>query len=391
MESTIEERLQTLLNSRDAQGRRLEYRPEDDSKIYLIEDGKKEVRCLGKILIGQKAILYHKMEDERNIFKTTNSWSINYQILQHVDIVLYESLSTDYQITKERALEFGDFMHFIETTEKKLYIPLKYWDYWHKGMRATYPDKFRLLTLFGCSWYEKLKPALDSDFMKKELPGKLFNQRKAGITIYPDNNYVFRAFRLCAFFHTKVVIIGQDPYSNGVADGLAFSYKDGVKIQGKTQSLDVIIKEIERDIYGGFKVDFDYNLSYLARQGVLLLNSILTVQKGKPLSHQDIGWQRFTSFALELLLLDKQPKVYMLWGKVSQELMKGIINKFNKAGNSNWKNNLFLYAPHPASDLYRSDNTGEIIIDYPNTFSGNKHFSQANTYLKANGRKEIDW
>lgn len=356
---------------------------DDDNFIRFYKKGNPDILTLGKLIIGERGLLYYKFEDERNIFLKTDSWSINYSIFQYVDYIVYETRTKWYQISKERAVEFGDVLQF-DGTEEKIYIPLRFWD-----IRRTLidPTEKRRRNLIGDSWYEKLGGVLGSPYMT-EIANFLNERRKVAV-VYPEQQNIFRAYKLSTFEHTKVVILGQDPYHDGSADGLAFSYLNGSK-KPVQKSLDLIIKEIERDVYDGFNLDFDYNLGYMARQGVLLLNAALTVEHGKPQSHSHIGWDRFVKITLYELLKDLRPRVFMFWGNIAQTLY-GVVQEKMREQNVAAGNHLILYAKHPASDLYGKDSFGNVTPNYPQTFSGCKHFSQANAFLKINKRKEIIW
>jgi len=379
--SSITEKLDALLNLVDEQGRRLIYRPEDEGKIYLKEGD--ELRCLGRIIVGTKNVLYSKFEDESNIFRKTEAWSINYAILKYVDHIHYETRTHDYSISKEVALEHGQFFHFIESTEKKVYTPIKYWNKFHKGGADVLPKETRLQQLFGTSWYEKLKPALLSSYMD-QLARRVYLRRQE-VTVYPAQDDVFRAFKHCPFFHTKVVIVGQDPYySDDTADGLAFSYKNGRKHGEKMKSLEVIFQEVEHNCYEGLHAGINFDLTDWAKQGVFLLNTILTVDKGYALSHMDYGWQRFTTFVLESLFLDETPKVFMFWGKEAKALASELEARIPHK-------HLVLRGVHPAADLHNKDIYGNLVKDYPKTFLGCQHFRKANEFLVRNSRREIIW
>lgn len=378
----VQERLKFLLESKDNQGRGM-YFDTYDSKLYLTED-KSEPKCIGRIAVGSNNILYTKFEDEKNIFRKTNAWSINYQVLKHVDHVHYETRTHDYHINKERVLEYGKFLHFSETTEKKIYVPLEYWESIHKGLKNINPVEHRLRLLFGNSWYEVLKNSLNSPFMQNLA--KWVNERRKVVEVYPAKEDVFRAFKHCPFYHVKVVILGQDPYyTPNTADGLAFSFKGGLK-QGSEKSLEVILKEIEDDCYNGCKVEKDYNLVGWAKQGVFLLNTCLTVEKGKPASHSKIGWQTFTNFVLVKLLQDPSPKVFLIWGNHAKTVIN---NALTSVGNVN--NHLIIRGNHPASDLYKRNEGMQLIEDYPNTFIGGRYFSKANNFLIKHAKREIIW
>ena len=184
-------------------------------------------------------------------------------------------------------------------------------------------------------------------------------------TIFPPPKKIFSALELCLFEDIKVVIIGQDPYhGEGQANGMCFSVPDGMSIP---PSLKNIYKEIESDI--GKRQITNGDLKCWADQGVLLLNSILTVVAHSPASHKNIGWEKFTDGIIKKISDEKNGVVFLLWGnyaKSKSELIDG-------------KKHLILKAPHPSPF---SVHTG---------FFGCKHFSQANKYLISKGGKSIDW
>lgn len=248
-----------------------------------------------------------------------------------------------------------------------------------------------LANLIGESWVPVLGEEFNKDYLR-QLAGWISYTRQSK-TIYPESADVFRALKLCPYGQVKVVILGQDPYYDGSADGLAFSYKDGLKFPKGKKSLDIILEEVERDCYNGFNVNKDYQLDYLAKQGVLLLNSILTVFKGKAGSHKGLGWETLTSKIILTQIKDSSPKVFMLWGKEAKDLYFNAIASTEKEHSFFYYNHkhLILEAKHPASDLYNSDSFGNISLDYPNTFSGCKHFSKANQFLLENNLTCIDW
>ncbi len=184
--------------------------------------------------------------------------------------------------------------------------------------------------------------------------------------IYPTGRQIFNAFEKCSFDNTKVVILGQDPYHGfGQANGLCFSVNDGVR---NPPSLVNIFKEIESDL--GTPFPATGNLERWAEQGVLLLNSTLTVRDGQPGSHQGKGWERFTDTVIRVLSNEKSGLVFMLWGRYAQD----------KGSMIDPRRHFVLKAKHPSP---MAANGGG--------WFGCRHFSQANNYLKSNGKPEIDW
>lgn len=214
---------------------------------------------------------------------------------------------------------------------------------------------------------ENWKKVLIKEFSKEyffELKNFLIKEKKDHV-ICPKGQDIFNAFNLTSFNNVKVVILGQDPYhGEGQAHGLAFSVPNHIK---QPPSLKNIFKELSQDI--NIPIPRTGNLTFWAKQGVLLLNSILTVRLKVAGSHQKKGWEIFTDTVIHKLSKERTGIVFMLWGKYAQEKAKIIDN--NK--------HLILTAPHPSPF---SAYTG---------FFGCNHFSKTNNFLKENGKNEIDW
>ena len=211
------------------------------------------------------------------------------------------------------------------------------------------------------------KNALAGEFEKPyfaSLVRFLHQEKAAGKIIYPPGGEIFRAFDLTPVDNVKVVILGQDPYHGpGQAMGLSFSVRDGIPAP---PSLKNIFKEIEDDM--GIRMSGSTNLEKWARQGVLLLNSVLTVQAGIPTSHGNIGWQEFTDAVIRYLSEHRSGIVFLLWGKYA----------VNKASLIDASKHYVLTAAHP-SPLARG------------AFFGCRHFSKANSILASEGKEPIDW
>lgn len=212
-------------------------------------------------------------------------------------------------------------------------------------------------------WAEYLKPEFSKPYYKK-----LYDRVKdeySRYQIFPPADDIFNAFHFTPLKDVKVVIFGQDPYHNvGQAHGLCFSVKPDVEIP---PSLVNIYKELHEDL--GCYVPNNGYLTKWAMQGVMMLNTVLTVRAHQANSHRDIGWEQFTDAAIRVLNEVDRPIVYLLWGSPAQK----------KAAMLNNPKHLILKAPHPSPlSAYRG-------------FFGCKHFSQANEFLKANGQEPIDW
>lgn len=214
------------------------------------------------------------------------------------------------------------------------------------------------------SWKLVLGEDLGLDYMLR-LEAFLAAEKAAGKVIYPAERDIFRALNLTPPQQVRVVIIGQDPYHGpGQADGLCFSVRPGSDLP---PSLCNICKEISNEL--GVAVNTTGCLDHWAEQGVLLLNSILTVEQARPGSHQGKGWERFTNRIIELLNESRDSLVFMLWGSYAH----------HKGAAVDTARHLVLKSPHPSPlAAYRG-------------FFGNGHFRKANDYLEARGLGAIDW
>ena len=217
--------------------------------------------------------------------------------------------------------------------------------------------------MIGNKWDELLKEEFKKDyftnlidFIKKEYKTK---------TIYPKQNEVFNAFRYTDYDNVKVVIIGQDPYHGpNQAEGLSFSVSNEVL---KPPSLKNIFKELESDL--GIQFPKHNSLKPWAKEGVLLLNAVLTVEEHKPTSHKDKGWETFTDNVIRIINNKEQPVVFILWGQYAKNKKALITNK----------KHLIIESAHPSP------------FSAYNGFFGSKPFSKTNEFLKKNNIKEIDW
>ena len=204
---------------------------------------------------------------------------------------------------------------------------------------------------FDKPYYKKLRAFLKSEYSSK--------------TIYPDMYDIFNALKFTPYEDVKVVILGQDPYHGpNQAHGLCFSVKKGVE---PPPSLKNIFKEINADL--GVNFSGSGELTSWATQGVLLLNTVLTVRAGSPNSHKGMGWEILTDKIISLLNEREQPIVFLLWGANARAKKALITNK----------NHLVLETVHPSP------------LSAYNGFFGCKHFSKTNIFLEKNGMKKIDW
>lgn len=221
--------------------------------------------------------------------------------------------------------------------------------------------------IVGKQWTPYLVGEFASSYMQ-ELKKMLSVAATYG-TIYPHRNDIFKAYQKTGINDAKVLILGQDPYHNGVATGLAFDVGDSKSIN---PSLRNIQTEIKASV--GPLVRSDGNLEHWADQGVFLLNTILTVDKGTAHSHKGWGWERFIAATLTALAEreSNKPLVIMLWGKAAQEY----------ASYFRMPHHYVLTAPHPAAEVYAGGKAG---------FFGCGHFEKCNNYLRQKGEAPIQW
>jgi len=214
------------------------------------------------------------------------------------------------------------------------------------------------------TWKEILGAEKKSPYFL-EILSLLNEERKQGKIIFPPKEQIFNAFKLTAFEDIKVVILGQDPYHGaGQAHGLSFSVQKSIR---QPPSLQNIFKELEHDI--GMQNPKYGDLSGWAKQGVLLLNSTLSVEENLPQSHAKLGWHRFTDHVIDCVNQHKKPVVFMLWGASARK----------KADRLDPSRHLILEAPHPSP------------LSAHRGFLGCRHFSKANAFLAQMGRDTIRW
>ena len=215
----------------------------------------------------------------------------------------------------------------------------------------------------GNDWDEILKDEWQKPYYRNLR--QFLKSEYSSFTVYPDMYDIFNALKLTSFSDTKVVIIGQDPYHGpGQAHGLCFSVKKGIE---PPPSLKNIFKEMHSDL--GIKIPSSGDLTYLAKQGVLLLNTVLTVRAGMADSHKDKGWEIFTDRVISELNKKQTPVIFLLWGAKARNKANVVTNPIHKK----------LTAAHPSP------------LSAYNGFFGCRHFSKTNELLKSFGLEPIYW
>lgn len=328
---------------------------DDHGNIELTEDlVAKNIGRIYEDVTG--AVVYSKKENDKNIFKKYNGWSVLEYIIRSVDVVRYESETCVYEI------ETVGYNHYpkwgTHELEKKIIIPLEYWKKTYKDTKIK-----RRLQLFGEEWYSILQNTISSDWFYEI--GRKVNEYRARTVVYPEKDDVFKVFQLSPK-KIKVVILGQDPYYNSLADGLAFSSNNPEVVI--PESLKNIFKEIESS-HDTLLLNPDPNLERWHKQGVFLFNTCLTVNGGEPLSHKDIGWKRFSEEVINTINNFNQPIVYLLWGNHARSYKKLVTNP----------KHLVLEAVHPSP------------LSAHRGFFGCDHFRKANEFLRQNGSEQINW
>ena len=219
------------------------------------------------------------------------------------------------------------------------------------------------ISMIGNSWDRYLQEEFEKDYFKELL--QFVNEEYKTKTIYPPKNEIFNAFRYTPYDQVKVVILGQDPYhGENQAQGLSFSVRDTV---AKPPSLQNIFKELEADL--GIPFPKKNSLIPWTKQGVMLLNSVLTVEKDKAASHKDRGWETFTDQVIRILNEKEDAVVFILWGAYARA-KKGLITN---------KRHCVIESAHPSP------------FSAYNGFFGSRPFSKANEFLKAHGKNPIDF
>ena len=219
------------------------------------------------------------------------------------------------------------------------------------------------MELVGNSWDTILEQEYKQDYFKKIVA--FINKEYQEKTIFPPKSRILRALNLTDYKDVKVVILGQDPYHGvGEANGLAFAVSNGIKLPPSLQN---IYKELNQDL--GLPIANVGNLECWAKEGVLLLNAVLTVEKDKPASHKNIGWEQFTDAIIKKLNEKDTPVVFILWGNFARSKKVFITNP----------KHYIIESTHPSPFSARYG------------FFGSKPFSKTNTFLKNTCQKEINW
>lgn len=217
------------------------------------------------------------------------------------------------------------------------------------------------------NWDKVLKLEYETTYFKN-IGSFLYSERQKGILIEPENKDYFKGLKLINYEDVNIVICGKEVYNNGDSDGLAFSCNENT--QKLPQALKIIFDAVEESIYGGFKLEQDWNLERWSKQGILLLNTVLSCEKNKANSHAHIGWQTFIKSIFSHLEARKQPTVYLLFGREAQSIVPFPINQ----------NTHILNIENPIASIMNN-----------RKWEYNDCFKKVNNYLTIYKKTKIEW
>lgn len=217
------------------------------------------------------------------------------------------------------------------------------------------------------NWDKVLKLEYETTYFKN-IGSFLYSERQKGILIEPENKDYFKGLKLINYEDVNIVICGKEVYNNGDSDGLAFSCNENT--QKLPQALKIIFDAVEESIYGGFKLEQDWNLDRWSKQGILLLNTVLSCEKNKANSHAHIGWQTFIKSIFLHLEARKQPTIYLLLGREAQTMIKFPINQ----------NTHILNIENPIASIMNN-----------RKWEYNDCFKKVNNYLTMYKKTKIEW
>lgn len=305
----VNQRLSAELNRFNTTGEMIRLSKEKEVFLTLPYQSEKKI---GRIVQENDEIIYEKQEEEKHIIRKNNAWSINKTVLFNVDKCRYITSHAIYEISRKDALDHGQtFNKYSHGLDDKLVVPLVYWKTIYQNS-----DKNKAIELFGKSWGMKLYPLI-SDPKFIELSKKLKEKRRETICgeqhcVLPQSSKVFEAFHLTPFEDLKLVILGSHPQVNS---GLAYQ---------KTKLASKVMEVIEKEIYDGFMLDKDSDLTKWAEQGILLLNRTLTSVLGEN-NHIDLGWDYFTEFVLRVIMETDDKIIFFSWEDEIKEYLDKVI------------------------------------------------------------------
>jgi uracil-DNA glycosylase len=369
--TTRRTKLEVLFTARDTSGNFLIY---SNGDLYLRLESEDRNRKIGKLGYVGNMLVYSKFDDESQIHRATNSWSIPLLVAHNIDIICIKTPKREYWIGGKLALHVGSILKF-NGYERKLYVPVHVFEesLFNEGVVEDVKEDItesdqKMINRMGFTWQNLLKSEFSKDYYKK-LMGGLNSAKNSGKIIYPPAGQMFRAFKLTPYDKVKVVIFGQDPYSDGSATGLAFSVENDSPLRDKPPSIQKICEAAEKEFPNHFSpAIMTGDLSGWAEQGVLLLNTALSVSAGNPGKHVE-HWRPFTKAVIEQLNQHPETIVFMLWGAFAKELKPLISSKHR-----------ILEAEHPVYAARQN-----------RTWDNNNCFTVTNKILEEVNRTKINW
>lgn len=344
-----------LLNKQDSFGNQLLYN-EQNHIIQLLEAGNSKRKTIGVLQEKDGEITFYKKEKEQYIHRNTQSWTIPRVVAKEIDTVEYETDTRLFSITKAEIFDKGFVINNDpDTVDRKIYVPLIAWTQEHKDAGQN-----RRAHLLGNSWYQVIGDLLATEYMDQVNKHITELYHSPFSSVFPAPEYLFNAFKQTTIEDLKIVLVGNAPYAMEEYQGLAYSVDVSDKIL--PQPTQILLDAVETDIYDSFQLLKDPNLQRWATQGVLLLNSVLTTEPGKP--HYDIGWERFIHNVLKRISERKKNIAYLLLGNGQQ-----FINSVDHYSN------LVLSGPSPEEP----------------GFMEKRFFSTISKYLLSNKKLVFEW
>jgi len=336
------QKFEVSLNTYDHHGNFLEF--DTESKNVFIKPSGQPKRMIGQIQESEYGFTYYKKEDETHIHRKTKSWTVPRLILKEVDRIVYETDKALYEIGQKEANKVGFQSQWDDVTvDKKVYLPINAWTTTWKDATMS-----KRVALFGYDWYLELKSEFDQTYYS-DISAFVASKLNAGTELYPALSDIHRAFRQTSPMDVSVVFIGDGPLLTKHYNGLCYSVNRNL-VPKETQD---IMDKVEKDYYKGFNINSTPDFVHWTTQGVLMINDSLTADASG--IHQ-CGWDKLISAAVKALSVKKRNLVFVLWGKNTSKY-KDLIDK---------EHHLILEPSDSA-------------------------FTQANTYLRLAGNKEIHW
>ena len=337
----------------------------DDNAVFLKLSKEPKARFIGYKMDNTLTVFRDR---EKHLMRVNQSYGFNDEVLENLNIqqiVIFEKEHV-YSFSIDILKAQGSYLHFQDQGfERQIFLPLSFIEP-HEIDYLADPKFSTRYQRMGEEWFHITKKEFEKPYMIRL--GRFLAQRRKAAKIYPEPDKMFRAFQLVPYRNVKVVIIGQDPYfTEGVADGLAFSSGQPTYLP---PSLAKVYEALEEELGFGDFLNKEPSLDYWAEQGVLLLNRTLTVEKGNPNSHGDIGWKQFTDFVLNRLREHSESLVFMLWGSSARNVRKIVEDE----------RHLILEAEHPAfaaRDVREWDN--------------GHCFTKCNSFLESLNKQTINW